>query len=163
MYLAPSVTAGRDGDGRGTGPRRCPPCPVPAARPVPGAALCGSLPTCRARVPRRARPGGQAGPIRAGHGRPGLAEPAYGPPAMPGPAPARTPAKQPPAAPARPYLTAAQMPAGKGKATDAGKRKRPGKTQTVIHPGLPDRTADYQLQFKGGERPAESRPGARSG
>ncbi len=37
---------------------------------MPGAALAGSLPTCRARVPRRARPGGQAGPIGPGKGGP---------------------------------------------------------------------------------------------
>jgi hypothetical protein len=69
---------------------------------VPGAALADSLPTCQARVPRRSRPGGQAGPTRAGQERPGLRRRAYGPPAMPGPAPARTPAKQSPAAPAAP-------------------------------------------------------------
>ena len=60
--------------------------PGPAAGPltvkgtVGGAASFGSLPTCRARVPRRASPGGQAGPIRAGQGRPGLREASVRPP-----------------------------------------------------------------------------------
>jgi len=39
---------------------------------VPGAALVGSLPTCQARVPRRASPGGLAGPRK---GRAGTARP----------------------------------------------------------------------------------------
>ena len=58
-------------------------------------------------------PGKSGGPGRTHKGRarrPGLARRAYGPPAMPGPAPARTPAKQPPAAPRRIQRPAVPMP-----------------------------------------------------
>jgi hypothetical protein len=67
MYLVSRVAAGETGHVRETAARHRP--AVPGARSkdrVPGAALCGSLPTCQARDPRRARSGGLAGPIRGG-------------------------------------------------------------------------------------------------
>ena len=73
MHLISQVTAGNHGDDRGTAAQREPAVPASAAKgTVPGSALGGSLPTSRARVPRRASPGGQAGPTRAGQERPGL-------------------------------------------------------------------------------------------
>ena len=68
-------------------------------------------------------PGKAGGPGRTHKGRARAARPrrrAYGPPAMPGPAPARTPAKQPPAAPAATPTATAQMPPGKEMTTHAG-------------------------------------------
>lgn len=55
-----------------------------------------ALPTCSGRDPRRARPGGHSIKFRAGAQPARVARPAYGPLAMPGPNPNRTPAKAPP-------------------------------------------------------------------
>jgi hypothetical protein len=73
VHLTSNATAGKCGNDRGTAGRHQP--AVPASRrkgPVPGSALCGSLPTSQARDPRRASPGGQARPTRAGQEWPGL-------------------------------------------------------------------------------------------
>ena len=138
MHLTSHVTAGNDGDARGTAARHRPAVPVPAARPrcqVPR--LFGSLPTCRARVPRRARPGGLAGPHK-GRAAGGPASPGQRKAPRPCPAPhqpGHRPNNRPPLPPP-PNPPAAQMRAGKGMTARAGKEKRPGKTGEGNSPGI---------------------------
>lgn len=63
-----------------------------------GAGALAALRTCRARGPRRARPGGpSAGFTGQGSAPPDFAEQAYGPLPMPDPNPDRTPPKPAPA------------------------------------------------------------------
>jgi hypothetical protein len=107
------------------------PCSAGARRrgPAPGAALCDYLPTCQARVPRRARPEGLVGPVRAPAGQSGLAGKRKAPP-RPCPAPhqpGHRPNNRPPL-PSRSILTRRANTARKGMAADDGNRERPGKT-----------------------------------
>jgi hypothetical protein len=133
-----NMTAGTDEQDRGTAARRRPPCPVPAGKgrcPVP---LCAVLypPPRRGTLAGQGR-GARPGPQGPGKGGPASAGRAYGPPAMPGPAPGRTPAKQPPAAPRRIHQSRRTNAARKTQTAAAGNTGRPAKNMAVIHPELP--------------------------
>ncbi len=133
-------------------------CMTPTARPgarrkdrVPGAASFGSLPTCRARVPRRARPGGLAGPSRGGpqsgpacpasvrppgHARPRTSQDT-------GQTTARRSRRRQPQPPA-------QMHAGKGKGRPPPEKKRQEK-HSGNSPGIADREQIISYNLREGE------------